>query len=67
MRIPRLGKIQIAFIALFALVAISLLTAGSAPGSFPKRNAVHSEDPASLAFARPGLALKVISAGIDLH
>jgi OmcA/MtrC family decaheme c-type cytochrome len=65
MRIPRLGKIQIAFIALFALVAISLLTADSAPGSFPKRNAVHAEEPASLAFARPGLALKVISAGID--
>jgi OmcA/MtrC family decaheme c-type cytochrome len=65
MRIPHLGKTQITFIALFALVAISLLTAGSAPNPFTKKDAVFYADPASLSFARPGLTVKVVAGGID--
>jgi hypothetical protein len=65
MRIPHLGKTQITFIALFALVAISLLTAGSAPNPFTKKDAAFYSDPASLSFARPGLAVKVVAGGID--
>ncbi len=65
MRIPSVGKAQIAFIALFALVAISLLTAGSAPNRFTRKDAAYYKSPAALVFARPGLGLKVISAGID--
>lgn len=65
MRIPSIGKAQIAFIALFALVAISLLTAGSVPNRSTRKDAGSYKSPAALVFARPGLGLKVISAGID--
>lgn len=65
MRIPPLGKTQITFTALFALVAISLLTAGSRPNVFTRKDAAYYSDPAAMAFARPGLTVKVVSAAID--
>ena len=66
MRIPSIGKTQITFIALFALVAISLLTAGSAPTRFATRKSPGAtKSPSALVFARPGLGLKVVSAAID--
>jgi OmcA/MtrC family decaheme c-type cytochrome len=65
MRIPSLGKTRITFIALLALVAISILAAGSKPNPFTRKDAAYYSDPAALAYARPGLAMKVISSAID--
>jgi len=65
MRIPPLGKTQLTFIVLFALVAISLLTAGSAPTHMTVRDAAYYSSSNAIAFARPGLALTVNSAAID--
>jgi OmcA/MtrC family decaheme c-type cytochrome len=65
MRIPSLGKAQIAFLALFALVAISLLTASSTPSHLTVRDAAYYSSSTALSFARPGLTIKVVSASID--
>ncbi|MDR3718599.1 MAG: OmcA/MtrC family decaheme c-type cytochrome [Bryobacteraceae bacterium] len=65
MRIPSLGKAQIAFIALFVLAAISLLTASSTPSHLTIRDAAYYSNSTAQSFARPGLALNVVSASID--
>ena len=65
MRIHHFGKTQIISIVLFALVAISILAAGARPNRLTKNDAAYYTDPAALAYARPGLALTVLSSGID--
>jgi OmcA/MtrC family decaheme c-type cytochrome len=65
MRIPSLSKTRITSIVIFALVAISILAAGSKPNRLTRKDAAYYSDPAALAFARPGLALTVISSAID--
>jgi len=65
MRVPSFGKAPIVFLALFALVALSLLTASSVPAHLTTRDAAYYSSSATLQFARPGLSLKVLSAAID--
>jgi OmcA/MtrC family decaheme c-type cytochrome len=63
MRIPPLGRTKGKLIAMFAVVAISILTAGSVKHDFAIRKAASA--PSSIIdFVRPGLVLKVLSATI---
>ena len=64
MRIPPLGKAKGRLIALFAVVAISFLTAGSVKRDFASRPQAFSAQSNVINFVRPGLILKVLSASI---
>jgi len=63
MRIPPLGRPKGKLIALFAVVAISILTAGSMRHDFGIRQASFGQSNI-IDFVRPGLVLKVLSASI---
>lgn len=63
MRIPSLGKPKGTLIALFAVVAISVLTAGSLKHITAIRPAAFGQS-SIIDFVRPGLVLKVLSASI---
>ncbi len=63
MLIPPLGKPKGKLIALFAVVAISILTAGSMRHDFGIRQASFGQSNI-IDFVRPGLVLKVLSASI---
>lgn len=64
MRIPPLGKTKGKLIAMFAVVAISVLTAGSVKRGFAIRDQASFGQSSIIDFVRPGLVLNVLSASI---
>ena len=64
MRIPPLGKTKGKLIAMFAVVAISILTAGSVKHDFAINQKAALGQSSVIDFVRPGLVLKVLSASI---
>ena len=64
MRIPPLGKSKGKLIAIFAVVAISILTAGSVKTGYAIRSKSAFGQSSIITFVRPGLVLKVLSASI---
>ena len=64
MRIPRIASTIIKLIAILAVVAISVVMAGSKSSTLTKHDKAYYADANTINFVRPGLVLTVYSGGI---